>query len=164
LQHRHRLGHGEIAYLDKGFYPLLLPVAMADGSVILGEIAGGAVTRVAPDGTLSEIGKAGGGPNGLALGPDGAAPAADQAAPLAPASAAPAAAQAAPPAPAGGSAPMTVAWGSRDLLLPHALQARRARRELPQARHITLPGLGHVPFWDDPEMVSRVILGVLVRV
>jgi len=48
------------------------PVAMADGSVILGEIAGGAVTRVAPDGTLSEIGKAGGGPNGLALGPDGA--------------------------------------------------------------------------------------------
>ena len=48
------------------------PVAMADASVILGEIAGGAVTRVAPDGTLAEIGKAGGGPNGLALGPDGA--------------------------------------------------------------------------------------------
>ena len=48
------------------------PVAMADGSVILGEIAGGAVTRIAPDGSKSEIGKAGGGPNGLALGPDGA--------------------------------------------------------------------------------------------
>lgn len=52
------------------------PVAMADGSVILGEIAGGAVTRVAPGammgGAKSEIGKAGGGPNGLALGPDGA--------------------------------------------------------------------------------------------
>ena len=27
------------------------PVAMADGSVILGEIAGSAVTRVAPDGS-----------------------------------------------------------------------------------------------------------------
>src|SRR3984957_20660248 len=48
------------------------PVAMADGSVILGEIAGGAVTRIAPDGGKTEIGKAGGGPNGLALGPDGA--------------------------------------------------------------------------------------------
>lgn len=48
------------------------PVAMADGSVILGEIAGGAVTRVMPDGTKTEIGKAGGGPNGVALGPDGA--------------------------------------------------------------------------------------------
>lgn len=48
------------------------PVAMADGSVILGEIAGGAVTRVTSDGVKSEIGKAGGGPNGLALGPDGA--------------------------------------------------------------------------------------------
>jgi gluconolactonase len=48
------------------------PVAMADGSVILGEIAGGAVTRIMPDGAKSEVGKAGGGPNGLALGPDGA--------------------------------------------------------------------------------------------
>src|ERR1700731_5059401 len=48
------------------------PVAMADGSVILGEIAGGAVTRVAPDGGKTAIGSAGGGPNGLARGPDGA--------------------------------------------------------------------------------------------
>src|SRR5260370_21696194 len=45
------------------------PVAMADGSVILGEISGRKVTRVAPDGSKTEIGKAGGGPNGLALGP-----------------------------------------------------------------------------------------------
>ena len=48
------------------------PVAMADGSVILGEIAGSAVTRVAPDGTKTAIGTPGGGPNGLARGPDGA--------------------------------------------------------------------------------------------
>jgi gluconolactonase len=48
------------------------PVAMADGSVILGEIAGSAVTRIAPDGSKTEIGKACGDPNGLALGPDGA--------------------------------------------------------------------------------------------
>jgi len=48
------------------------PVWMSDGSVILGEISGRKVTRVAPDGSKSEIGKAGGGPNGLATGPDGA--------------------------------------------------------------------------------------------
>src|SRR5438445_13267466 len=48
------------------------PVAMADGSVILGEISGRKVTRVAPDGSKTEIGKAGGGPNGVALGPEGA--------------------------------------------------------------------------------------------
>ena len=45
------------------------PVWMADGSVILGEISGKKVTRVAPDGTKTEIGKAGGGPNGCATGP-----------------------------------------------------------------------------------------------
>ncbi len=48
------------------------PVWMADGSVILGEISGRKVTRVARDGSKSEIGKAGGGPNGVATGPDGA--------------------------------------------------------------------------------------------
>src|SRR5690242_7439680 len=48
------------------------PVAMADGSVILGEIAGAAVTRIAGDGGKSPIGRPGGGPNGLATGPDGA--------------------------------------------------------------------------------------------
>src|SRR3981189_3914685 len=48
------------------------PVWMADGSVILGEISGRKVTRVAPNGSKTEIGKAGGGPNGVATGPDGA--------------------------------------------------------------------------------------------
>jgi gluconolactonase len=48
------------------------PVAMADGSVVLGEIAGGAVTRIGADGGKHVLSQAGGGPNGLALGPDGA--------------------------------------------------------------------------------------------
>lgn len=47
------------------------PVAMADGSVILVEIAAGRITRVQPDGSLSAVAETGGGPNGLALGPDG---------------------------------------------------------------------------------------------
>lgn len=45
---------------------------MADGSVVLVEIARGTLTRVAPDGTKSIIATPGGGPNGLAVGPDGA--------------------------------------------------------------------------------------------
>ncbi len=48
------------------------PVMLADGSVAVVEIARGTVSRVAPDGTVSVIAEPGGGPNGLALGPDGA--------------------------------------------------------------------------------------------
>jgi gluconolactonase len=47
------------------------PVAMPDGSVILVEIASGTITRVAADGSKSTVATPGGGPNGLAVGPDG---------------------------------------------------------------------------------------------
>ena len=53
--------------------------------------------------------------------------------------------------------PATVAWGDSDkLLLPR--QAERARRAIPQARHLSLPGCGHVPMVDDPETTARAIL------
>jgi len=48
------------------------PVALKDGSVALVEIARGTVSRAASDGTVSVIANTGGGPNGLAVGPDGA--------------------------------------------------------------------------------------------
>jgi gluconolactonase len=48
------------------------PVAMADGSVILVEIRRGTLTRVGADGTVSVVAECGGGPNGAAIGPDGA--------------------------------------------------------------------------------------------
>src|SRR5690242_16113620 len=47
------------------------PVAQGDGSVLLVEIAGGTLTRIAADGATSIAGRTGGGPNGAALGPDG---------------------------------------------------------------------------------------------
>ncbi|KQN30660.1 gluconolaconase [Sphingomonas sp. Leaf34] len=47
------------------------PVAMPDGSVILVEIAAGRVTRVGSDGNKTVVAEPGGGPNGLAVGPDG---------------------------------------------------------------------------------------------
>jgi len=48
------------------------PVAMPDGSVIFTEIEAGRVSRVTPDGKISLVANTGGGPNGLAIGPDGA--------------------------------------------------------------------------------------------
>src|SRR5271170_8032337 len=47
------------------------PIAMPDGSVILVEIAGGTLTRVW-NGKVEVVCDLGGGPNGAALGPDGA--------------------------------------------------------------------------------------------
>lgn len=48
------------------------PIAMSDGSIILVEIARGTLTRVLPDGGTQVIAQLGGGPNGAAMGPDGA--------------------------------------------------------------------------------------------
>jgi pimeloyl-ACP methyl ester carboxylesterase len=53
--------------------------------------------------------------------------------------------------------PVTIAWGAWDLVLP-PYQARRAKTALPTARHIRLPGCGHVPMSDDPELVAGVLL------
>lgn len=48
------------------------PVALPDGSVLVVEIARGTLTRVRPDGHTSIVARLGGGPNGAAIGPDGA--------------------------------------------------------------------------------------------
>ncbi len=48
------------------------PIAMDDGSVVLVEIARGTLSRVTPDGRIQVLAQLGGGPNGAALGPDGA--------------------------------------------------------------------------------------------
>src|SRR5581483_11461580 len=48
------------------------PIALDDGSVLLVEVRGAALKRVRPDGRQSVIATLGGGPNGAALGPDGA--------------------------------------------------------------------------------------------
>jgi gluconolactonase len=48
------------------------PIAMDDGSVLLVEIARGTLSRVTPDGRIHVVSQMGGGPNGAAIGPDGA--------------------------------------------------------------------------------------------
>ncbi len=47
------------------------PVACPDGSVIVTEIEAGRITRCLPDGSKQSVAETGGGPNGLAFGPDG---------------------------------------------------------------------------------------------
>jgi gluconolactonase len=47
------------------------PVVLPDGSVIVVEIEAGRITRCYPDGSKKTVAEPGGGPNGLAMGPDG---------------------------------------------------------------------------------------------
>ena len=58
---------------------------------------------------------------------------------------------------AGITLPVTVSWGDRDRVLPPR-QMWRAARAIPHARFVPLPGCGHIPTYDDPELVSRVVL------
>lgn len=48
------------------------PIALRDGSVLLVEIKRGTLTRVRADGAVEVVAELGGGPNGAAIGPDGA--------------------------------------------------------------------------------------------
>lgn len=48
------------------------PVYQSDGSILLVEIHKGTLTRIMPDGTKQMVANLGGGPNGAAIGPDGA--------------------------------------------------------------------------------------------
>jgi gluconolactonase len=48
------------------------PVWLGDGSIAVVEVQAGRITRVAPNGAKSVLAMPGGGPNGLAMGPDGA--------------------------------------------------------------------------------------------
>ncbi len=47
------------------------PIAMSDGSVLVVEIEGQVLSRIAPDGKVETVAEVPGGPNGAAIGPDG---------------------------------------------------------------------------------------------
>jgi pimeloyl-ACP methyl ester carboxylesterase len=50
--------------------------------------------------------------------------------------------------------PVTIAWGERDRLVAPPKPHRRP----PGSRFVLLPGCGHTPNWDDPELVAGVLL------
>lgn len=59
--------------------------------------------------------------------------------------------------------PTTIAWGTRDLILPYSSSAI-AQERLPEARHVALPHCGHVPMIDDPALVVRVVQNTTAEV
>jgi pimeloyl-ACP methyl ester carboxylesterase len=55
------------------------------------------------------------------------------------------------------SCPVKLASPQFDRILPAELHAPRLRREIPAVDSVMLPGCGHVPMWDDAELVIRTI-------
>lgn len=52
------------------------------------------------------------------------------------------------------SVPVTIAWGEHDRLVGPPKSHRRP----PGSRFIVLPGCGHTPNWDDPELIAELLL------
>ncbi len=50
--------------------------------------------------------------------------------------------------------PVTLAWGERDRLVAPPRPERRPA----SSRFLVLPGVGHTPMWDDPELIARTLL------
>jgi len=50
--------------------------------------------------------------------------------------------------------PVTIAWAEHD----HLVGPPKPNRRPAQARFVVLPGVGHTPTWDDPELVARTLL------
>jgi len=53
--------------------------------------------------------------------------------------------------------PVTIAWGTKDRVLPIGRYSDRLRRLIPDAEFVELEGLGHTPMYDDPELIARTI-------
>ena len=53
-----------------------------------------------------------------------------------------------------------VAWAEHDRTIPYRRYGHPMRARIPGADFIKLPGVGHVPMSDDPELVARSILEV----
>ncbi len=53
--------------------------------------------------------------------------------------------------------PVTLAWAEHDRILPIGTIGRRARMLMPRASWRVVPGVGHVPMFDNPGLVEAVI-------
>jgi pimeloyl-ACP methyl ester carboxylesterase len=53
-------------------------------------------------------------------------------------------------------APTLLIWGSKDPIMPEEVR-QTLREALPHAQLKVFPGLGHNPFWEDPQAVAQVI-------
>lgn len=53
--------------------------------------------------------------------------------------------------------PVRIAWGTKDRVLPIGRYSDRFQTLIPDAEFVELPGLGHTPMYDDPDLVARTI-------
>jgi alpha-beta hydrolase superfamily lysophospholipase len=60
--------------------------------------------------------------------------------------------------------PVLIAWGARDRTLPFKRYGPPLLAAVPEAEHITLPGVGHTPMFDDPQLVTRTVLEFIHRI
>jgi pimeloyl-ACP methyl ester carboxylesterase len=58
--------------------------------------------------------------------------------------------------------PILLVWGEEDSAQPIGY-ARRFAQEFPQARLVAVPGAGHIPMEDNPEMVGATLAGFFVE-
>lgn len=56
--------------------------------------------------------------------------------------------------------PVTLAWPQFDRLIPAERYGKIARERLPGATWVLLPGVGHAPMIDNPDLVARTIMSV----
>lgn len=61
------------------------------------------------------------------------------------------------------SAPTLIAWPRDDRMLPMGRHADRFRAEIPGVEFRVLEGVGHVPTWDDPQLVADLIRDFVTR-
>ena len=59
--------------------------------------------------------------------------------------------------------PILVAWGEKDRLLPSPRYSDGWRRAVPCAEWRVLPGVGHLPMYDDPDLVAATIIDWVAR-
>jgi pimeloyl-ACP methyl ester carboxylesterase len=60
--------------------------------------------------------------------------------------------------------PVHIAWAEKDRLIPYRRFGHPMRARVRGAEFSTLPGVGHVPMYDDPHLVARTILDMTTRV
>ncbi|HVE25462.1 MAG TPA: alpha/beta hydrolase [Sporichthya sp.] len=60
--------------------------------------------------------------------------------------------------------PVRIVWAAKDRTIPYKRYGAPWRTVLPQAEFLELPGIGHVPMFDDPALVVRTILEFTDRV
>ena len=59
--------------------------------------------------------------------------------------------------------PVTIAWPERDRLLPYEYYGTAWRAAAPFAKWVTVQGVGHVPTYDEPELIAQQIIAATTR-